>query len=97
MSHYNHDNSLASLPDLLHSVGYNRQCHQRFATNLHLIGDETQPEAPISQQHHSIRKMSSAGISYQSVSSVRKDNTLQQIESQAKITSSTVGKQRPLC
>ena len=49
----------ASLPDDLQSVGYNRQCHQRFPTNLYLLGDETEPEASISQQHHSPRRMSS--------------------------------------
>ena len=51
----------ASLPDDLQSVGYNRQCHQRFPTNIYLLGDETEPEASILQQHHSPRKMSSTG------------------------------------
>ena len=57
----------ASLPDDLQGglgVGYNRQCHQRFATNLPLLGDETEPEASISQQHHSPRRMSSTGPSH---------------------------------
>ena len=57
MSPYKHDNVCkkcattlrASLPDDLQSVVYNRQCHQRFATNLNLLGNETEPEAPISQ------------------------------------------------
>ena len=54
------DHISASLPDNLQSLGYNRQCHQRFATHLHLLGDETEPKASISQQHHSPRGMSSA-------------------------------------
>ena len=54
----------ASLEDDLQSVGDNRQCHQLFATNLHLLEDETKPEESISQQHHSTRRMSSTGPSH---------------------------------
>ena len=57
------DHIPASLQDDLQSVGYNRQCHQRFATNLHLLGDETEPKASTSQQHHSPRIMYSTGPS----------------------------------
>ena len=41
------DHIPAFLPDDLQSVGYNRQCRQRFATSLHLLGNETELEAPI--------------------------------------------------
>ena len=47
------DHIRASLPDDLQSVEHNRQCHQRFATNLNLLGDETKPEALISRIHGS--------------------------------------------
>lgn len=50
-----------TLPDDLKSTGYHRQCYQRFTCNLHLLGDDTEPEASTSQWHHSPRKLSSAG------------------------------------
>ena len=57
------DHIPATLPDDLESVGYHRQCYQRFTANLHLLGDErpTEVEASTSQRHHSPRKISSIG------------------------------------
>jgi hypothetical protein len=47
-----------TLPDDLESVGYHRQCYQRFTANLHLLGENKEAEA--SQWHHSPRKLYSA-------------------------------------
>ena len=51
-----------TLPDDLESFGYHRQCYQRFTGNLHLLGDDAEPEASTSQWHHSPRKLSSGPI-----------------------------------
>jgi hypothetical protein len=50
-----------TLLDDLESAGYHHQCYQHFTGNLHLLGDDTEPEASTSQWHHSPRKLSSAG------------------------------------
>jgi hypothetical protein len=44
-----------TFPDDLKTVGYHRQCYQRFTSNLHLLRDVTQPEPSTSQRHHSPR------------------------------------------
>jgi len=45
-----------TLPDDLESIGYHRNCCQRFTGNLQLLGDDTEPEPSTSQRHHSPRK-----------------------------------------
>ena len=50
-----------TLPDDLETVGYHRNCSQRFTGNLHRLGDDTETEPSTSQWHHSPRKLSSAG------------------------------------
>ncbi|KAI4827603.1 hypothetical protein KUCAC02_030988 [Chaenocephalus aceratus] len=48
-----------TLPDDLESVGYHRNCYQRFTCNLHLLEDN--PEPSTSQWNHSPRKLSFGG------------------------------------
>ena len=43
-----------TLPDDLESVGYHHNCYQHFTCNLHLQGDDTEPEPSTSQWHHSL-------------------------------------------
>lgn len=49
-----------ALPDDLDTVGYHRQCYQRFTSNLHLLSS-SQSEPEPSTSHHSPRKSFSGG------------------------------------
>lgn len=50
----------SAIPDDLVSVGYHRNCYQRFTANLHLLRDNMEPST--SQRHHSPRRLSSGPI-----------------------------------
>ena len=43
-----------TFPDDLKTVGYHRQCYQRFTSNLHLLRDVTHPGPSTPQRHHSL-------------------------------------------